>query len=169
MLTSAEERDQRGRGWPFGQLWHLTVLSTLSLAAWSSRMCYERGSARRSSVTGRMRAIVSQTNTGTCNVGETSVKRGGVYNYGLFRAHRYQLELNWINDVSRVLNWKYSQRSIFKQNSPFLVFILTSFSFRLRKDVLKRLIMFYSKFEDFILTSPTRYIKHALHIFVSLL
>ena len=50
----------------------------------------ERGSARRSSLKGRQRAIVNQTNTGTA----TSERRGGARNYGLFRGHRYHLELN---------------------------------------------------------------------------
>ena len=31
------------------------------------------------------------------NVGETSERRGGAHNYGLFRAHRYHLQLNEMN------------------------------------------------------------------------
>ena len=57
----------------------------------------ERGSARRSSFKGRERAIVNQTNIGTVsksNVGETSERRGGAHNYGVFRAHREHFELN---------------------------------------------------------------------------
>ena len=29
------------------------------------------------------------------NIGQTSERQGGVHSYGLFRAHRYHLELNW--------------------------------------------------------------------------
>ena len=40
----------------------------------------ERGSARRSSLKGRERAIVKQTNTGTVSkAGETSETRGGAH------------------------------------------------------------------------------------------
>ena len=56
----------------------------------------DRGSARRSSLKGRERAIVSQTKVGTLskgNVGETSERRGWSV-YGLFRAHRYRLQLS---------------------------------------------------------------------------
>ena len=54
----------------------------------------ERGSARRSSLKGRVRAIVSQTNIGTVSkatLGKLLVE--GWSAYVLFRAHRYQLEL----------------------------------------------------------------------------
>ena len=57
----------------------------------------ERGSAGRSFLKGRERAVVNQTNLGIVSkvalVGETSGRRGGAHNYGLFRAHRYHLEL----------------------------------------------------------------------------
>ena len=51
---------------------------------------------KRSCLKGRERAIVNQTNTGLLNgnFGETSERRGGAYNYGLFRAHKYRLEPN---------------------------------------------------------------------------
>ena len=35
------------------------------------------------------------------NTGETPVRRDGACNYGLFRAHRYHLEMNWTE-----LNWR---------------------------------------------------------------
>ena len=55
----------------------------------------ERGSARRSSLKGRERVIVNQTNIGTVSTATLGkVLRDGVEAYGLFRAHRYHLELN---------------------------------------------------------------------------
>ena len=56
----------------------------------------ERGSARRSSLKGRERAIVSQTNIGTVSKAMLGkLLRDGVEGiYGLFRAHRYHLDLN---------------------------------------------------------------------------
>ena len=57
----------------------------------------ERGSARRSSLKGRERAFVNQTNIGTVlksDSGEASERRGWCA-YGHFRAYRYHLELNW--------------------------------------------------------------------------
>ena len=54
----------------------------------------EKGSARRSSLKGRERAIVSQTNIGTVSKATLGkLLRDGV-------AHRYHLELNWTE-----LNW----------------------------------------------------------------
>ena len=57
-----------------------------------------RGSTRRSSLKGRERAIVNQTNIGTVSKATLGkLLRVGVerINYRLFRAHRYHLELNW--------------------------------------------------------------------------
>ena len=57
----------------------------------------EKGSARRSSLKGRERAIVNQTNVGTVSKAtlEKRLTDGAErINYGLFRAHRYHLELN---------------------------------------------------------------------------
>ena len=57
----------------------------------------KRGSARRSSLKGRERAIVSQTNIGTVSKATLGkLLRDGVerINYALFRARRYHLELN---------------------------------------------------------------------------
>ena len=55
----------------------------------------ERGSARRSSLKGRERAIVNQTNIGTVSKATLGkLLRTGWCAYGLFRAHRYNLELN---------------------------------------------------------------------------
>ena len=55
----------------------------------------ERGSARRSSLKGRERAIVNQTNySGTVSKATLGqLLRDGVERNGLFRAHRYHLEL----------------------------------------------------------------------------
>ena len=57
-----------------------------------------RGSARRSSLKGRERAIVSQTNTGTVSKATLGKRpRDGETGWsacGLFRAHRYHLELS---------------------------------------------------------------------------
>ena len=39
------------------------------------------------------------------NLGETSERRGGAHNYGLFRAHRYHLELNWTR-------WNHAQATV---------------------------------------------------------
>ena len=55
----------------------------------------ERESARRSSLKGRERAIVNQTNIGTVSTATLGkLLRTGWCAYGLFRAHRYNLELN---------------------------------------------------------------------------
>ena len=70
--------------------------------AW--RRGVERGNARRSSLKGRDRAIVNQTNLEPFqkqhwgNFWET-----GWSAYGLFREHKYHLELNWTN--TRGLVW----------------------------------------------------------------
>ena len=65
----------------------------------------EKGNARRSSLKGRERAIVNRTNFGTVSkatfTGETSERRGGAYTYGLFRAHRYHLELHLFSYSAR--------------------------------------------------------------------
>ena len=59
-----------------------------------------RGSARRSSLTGREGAIVNQTNIGTVSKATLGkLLRDGWNAYGLFRAHTYHLELNWIGCV----------------------------------------------------------------------
>ena len=52
----------------------------------------ERRTVRRSSLQGRERAIVNQTNDGIVSkatLGETSEPRGAAHLYGLFRARRY--------------------------------------------------------------------------------
>ena len=57
----------------------------------------ERGSAGRSSLKGRETAIVRSDEHWNCfkgNVWETSERRGGAHHCGLFRAHRYYVELN---------------------------------------------------------------------------
>ena len=55
----------------------------------------ERGSARRSSLRGRERAIVNQTNIGTVsNATLGKLLRDGWSAYGLSHRHRYHLELN---------------------------------------------------------------------------
>ena len=58
----------------------------------------ESGRARRSSLKGRERAIVNQTNfSWNCfkdNVGETFERLDGAHNYGLFRAQIHHLERN---------------------------------------------------------------------------
>ena len=57
----------------------------------------KRGSARRSSLKGRERAIVSQTNIGTVSKATLlKLLKDGVerIHYALFRAHKYHLELN---------------------------------------------------------------------------
>ena len=57
----------------------------------------ERGSVRRSSLKGRQTAIVNQTNTGTVSkatLGKLLIDGVERIYYGLFRAHRYHLELN---------------------------------------------------------------------------
>ena len=57
----------------------------------------ERGSARRSSLKGRERASVSQTNIGTVSkatLGKLVRDGVGRIHYGLFRARRYHLEPN---------------------------------------------------------------------------
>ena len=53
----------------------------------------ERGSARRSSLKGRERAIVNQTNFGTVSKATLGKRRSGAQ-YGHFSARRYHLELN---------------------------------------------------------------------------
>ena len=78
----------------------------LRFVSWSVRSMYEyintpldrleRGSARRFSLKGREMAIVHQINIGTVSkatLGKTSERLGGAH-MGLFRAHRYHLELN---------------------------------------------------------------------------
>ena len=58
--------------------------------------CVERGSARGSSLKERQRAIVCQTNVGTVSKATLGkLLRDGGRAYGLFRAHRYCIELNW--------------------------------------------------------------------------
>ena len=53
----------------------------------------ERGSARRSFMKGRERAIVNQTNIGTVSMATLGkLLRDGVERIRLFRAHRYHLE-----------------------------------------------------------------------------
>ena len=57
----------------------------------------ERGSARRSSLKGRERAFVTQTNTGTAlkaTLGKL-LRETGWSAYGFFGAHWCHLELNW--------------------------------------------------------------------------
>ena len=56
----------------------------------------ERGSARRSSLKGRERAVFSQTNIGTVSkaILGKRLRETGWSAYGLFRAHIYPLELN---------------------------------------------------------------------------
>ena len=52
----------------------------------------ERRITRRSSLKGRERAIVNQTNNGIVSkatLGETSEPQGAAHPYGLFRARRY--------------------------------------------------------------------------------
>ena len=60
----------------------------------------ERGSARRSSLKGRERAIVSQTNIGTVSKATLGkLLSNGVERIWGFQAHRYRIELNspqWI-------------------------------------------------------------------------
>ena len=57
--------------------------------------CVERGSARGSSLKERQRAIVCQTNVGTVSKATLGkLLRDGGSAYGLFRAHRYCIELN---------------------------------------------------------------------------
>ena len=57
----------------------------------------ERGSARRSSLKGRERAIVNQTNIGTVSKATLGkLLRDGWSAHGLFRTYKYHLELNWI-------------------------------------------------------------------------
>ena len=55
-----------------------------------------RGSAGRSSLKGRERAIVSQTNIGTVSKATLGklLRRGGAHNHGLSRARVCHLELN---------------------------------------------------------------------------
>ena len=57
---------------------------------------FERGSARRSSLKGRERAVFNQTNTGTVSkaILGKRLRETGWSAYGLFRAHIYPLELN---------------------------------------------------------------------------
>ena len=57
----------------------------------------ETGIARRSSLKGRKRAIVNQTNIVTVSkatFGKTSARRVWAHTHWLFRLHRYHLELN---------------------------------------------------------------------------
>ena len=57
----------------------------------------ESGSARRSSLKGRERAIDSQTNIealSKASLGELLTDAVERINFGLFREHRYHLELN---------------------------------------------------------------------------
>ena len=67
----------------------------------------ERGSARRSALKGRERAIVNQTNIGTVSkatyLGGTSERRGGAH-MG-FSERRYHLELNGTEQNGTERNW----------------------------------------------------------------
>ena len=67
----------------------------------------KRGSARRSSLKGRERAIVNQTNIGTVSkatLGKlNSERRSEAHFYELFQAHRYHLELNWTELLLQML------------------------------------------------------------------
>ena len=76
---------------------------------------YKRGSAERSSLKGRERAIVNHWDCFRGNVGETSERQDGAHNnYGLFRAYA-QLELNWTE-----LNWTKRYASASDENSRSL-------------------------------------------------
>ena len=74
---------------------------------------FERGSARRSSLKGRERAVFNQTNTGTVSkaILGKRLRETGWSAYGLFRAHIYPLELNWIEPkwsfecTNTILRW----------------------------------------------------------------
>ena len=55
----------------------------------------ETGSAKRSSLKGRERATVSQTNIATVSNITSGKPEIGWSAYGLFGAHTYHLELNW--------------------------------------------------------------------------
>ena len=74
----------------------------------------ERGSARRSSLKGRERAIINQTNTGTVSeVTLGKLLRGGME---LLRAQRYHLELlTWTEIHPDMTSW-----SLGKINAPVL-------------------------------------------------
>ena len=73
----------------------------------------ERESTRRSSLKGRERAIVSQTNIGAVSKATLGKQlRAGVErnNYGVFRAHRYHLELFELNRTGRAGAGKTNKR-----------------------------------------------------------
>ena len=78
----------------------------------------ERGSARRSSLKGRERAIVSQTNTGIVSKATLGklLRETEWSASGLFRANRHHLHLNWTE-----LNWTHnSNRNSNKKNKKII-------------------------------------------------
>ena len=66
-----------------------------------------------------------------CNFGETSKRLGGAHNYGLFRAHKYHLELNW-TDSSR---WLGGWDADFVFKYIFVVVLVNNFVYAFQETV----------------------------------